>query len=102
MDPRILWTMDGIRNLYGCRVFINRDDMTERGLRPFGHGMSEHFFGKATDFDVDNYPAETIRHEIINNPDEGVFKYITGIELNVPWVHIDCRNYNGLLQFKRG
>ena len=102
MDSRILQTMDGIRDLFNRKVYINRDHLTGRGLRPFGNGMSQHYLGKAIDFDVDGYPAKTVRHEIINNPNEEVFKYITGIELDVSWVHIDCRNHNGLLQFKQG
>ena len=47
--------------------------------------------------------VDKVRAEIIANPTREEFEHITAIELGVPWLHIDCRNYskarNGLLQF---
>jgi hypothetical protein len=114
MDPRILWTIDAIRDLFNKPIIINnysfssvQDPFKYRGLRPFGlHGieaqMSQHFFGRAIDFDVIDYPPNTVREEILSNQKEAAFKYITALELNVNWVHIDCRNYdktNGIFTF---
>lgn len=108
MDPRILWTIDRIRERYGRPVYINTYNIPKyveergksfrfRGYRPHyymnGADYSEHRHGRAIDFDVDGMTAEEVRQDILANQFDEDFKYITCIEANVNWVHIDCRNY---------
>jgi len=46
-----------------------------------------------------DYSAEEVRNYIIDNPHE--FPYIKGLELVVNWVHLDVRNEENLVMFKK-
>jgi len=100
-DQRILWTMDRLRKKFG-RIVINTwfwgGNSQYRGFRPFNCGVgarfSQHKFGRAIDSVPLDYPVEKIRNQIINEPGNPDFKYITCIEKNVSWLHIDVRNWN--------
>lgn len=104
-DSRILWTADAIREYFGRPVRCNTAGMEMRGLRPPGydmkHGvyMSCHEQGKALDLDVEGFTAEQVRREIIDHPMEDAFKYISRIEKDVSWLHIDCLNYTGTARY---
>ena len=109
-DERILITADKLRDRYGamvCNTWHCGGHHSFRGFRTWatkvGDYNSQHKLGRALDLIPIHVEAEEIREEIIANPDKGEFKYITAIETDVPWLHIDCRNYskvrNGLLQF---
>jgi hypothetical protein len=39
---------------------------------------------------------DLIREDILQNKYPDDFKYITCIEMDVSWLHIDCRNYDKL------
>lgn len=60
---------------------------------------SQHSFGRAVDIVFSDYTAEEVRHYIIDN--YYLFSDIKGIELEVSWVHIDVRNEDVLVTFKK-
>jgi hypothetical protein len=110
-DDRILWTADQLRKRYGTLVLNTwkwGGTHTFRGFRSWacqvGSRNSQHKLGRALDIiPTAEVTVEEIRNEIIANPTREEFKFITAIESDVSWLHIDCRNYdkarNGLLIF---
>lgn len=101
-DDRILWTYDRLRERYG-RIIMNdwywNGNNQYRGWRPFncpiGAKLSQHKFGRAGD-SIFTQPAEEIRQDILGNEFDNDFQYITVIEKDVEWLHIDCRNEGGI------
>ncbi len=102
IDNRILFTADMLRERYGTMVvndWLWRTDNANnyRGFRPHnctvGAVFSQHRFGRALDCKFKNVEAEEVRLDIRSN-DKYAFKYITAIELDVTWLHIDCRNHD--------
>lgn len=94
-------TMDHIREFFTYmsgtdkKVFINTwlwdGHFKSRGYRdPFttvGAHLSQHKFGRAIDFDVQDIDAYDVRQIILDNQDK--FPHIYRMEKNVNWVHID-------------
>ena len=103
-DPRILWTADKLRETYGP-MYVNNwfwgGNNQWGGWRPgdcpIGAEWSQHKFGRALDPKFKNASAEEVRADIKANKWPVAFQYITCIEENVPWNHISCQNYDGLL-----
>lgn len=103
-DGGLLRSCDVIRERYG-KIFINTwlfsGDKHLRGWRPFnsdvGKPLSQHKFGRAADLEPQIVSAEEIRRDIIARKNEIGLGAITCIEKDVSWLHIDTRNYNGLL-----
>lgn len=103
-DPRILWTMDAIRVLYGKPITVNDwktgGVLTMRGFRPEnvnlvpGVLVDQHKYGRAIDFNVAGKSAEEINEDIIKNPARNEYQFITGLEVKKSWTHIDCRNFD--------
>jgi len=99
-DPRILWTMDSIRNHFKRSVTVNDwywgGNYQYRGLRPFnckiGAILSMHKYGRAIDSKMEDMSAEEIRQDIFNNQDADRYKYITRVEMKVSWLHLDTSN----------
>jgi hypothetical protein len=109
-DERILITADRLRERYGvmyCNTWMWGGQHTFRGFRTWatkvGSANSQHKLGRALDLIPMCVDVDKVRNDIIANPTREEFEYIMAIELGVPWLHIDCRNYskarNGLLQF---
>lgn len=109
-DDRILLTADYLRRRYGaleCNTWLWHGNYVYRGFRPWncktGSTNSQHKLGRALDLIPLKVTVDEIREEIIADPYREEFKFITAIESNVSWLHIDCRNYdkarNGLLIF---
>jgi hypothetical protein len=99
-DNRILWSIDQIREYFDRPVVVNNWKVgckpggtvfTQRGFRTadLGAKYSLHARGSAIDFDVKDIPAETVRQEILAHQSHPAFQYITRMEANVNWVHID-------------
>lgn len=109
-DHRILITADRLRKRYG-KLLANTwpwgGHNQYRGYRPQGCSVgsvfSQHRFGRALDLEPVEVTVEEIRQDILREPESEEFEHITAIELNVPWLHIDCRSHlkavNGILTF---
>lgn len=100
-DNRILITADRLRHRYGkmiCNTWWWGGNSTLRGLRPWhspvGARYSQHKFGRALDLIPHMVEAEEIREDIRENPDDPTFEYITALELEISWLHVDCRNHD--------
>jgi len=109
IDSRLIETIDKLKEHFNLgKMTINnyawKGDRKWSGLRtpesPYYSETSQHSFGRAVDIVFSDYSAEEVRNYIINNPHE--FPYIKGIELNVDWVHIDTRNEDYVVMFKKG
>jgi len=101
-DPRILKAADRIRERYGrmtCNDWFWGGKNHYRGWRPPGCNVgakySQHRFGRALDLIPSEVTAEDIRRDIKAGEDFG--NSVTCVEDDVSWLHIDCRNYQGLL-----
>lgn len=126
VDYRILWTMDALREYFGVPVTMNDylwgggnkyrgfrsyDELVDTVylrktgvIRPkFSSFTSQHTLGRAADSKFRNIPAEEIRNDIRANPDAIRYQYITAVEDEVSWLHIDVRNWetttSGILFF---
>ncbi|WP_029689428.1 hypothetical protein [Thermoanaerobacter sp. A7A] len=104
-DDRCLRAIDIIREKFGkCVVNTWKGGGSHRyrGFRPFtcdiGAYYSQHKFGRAIDLVPLDEDVNTVRQYLIDT--KGLDGLITGIELDVDWLHIDCRNYNGLYLFR--
>ena len=110
-DHRILITIDRLRKAYGKMIantwaWGGRNQY--RGYRPkecsVGSVFSQHRFGRAADLVPVEESVDKIRQDILREPEKEEFEYITAIELNVPWLHVDCRSHlkavHGILTFK--
>jgi len=102
-DSRLLFTIDALRKRYGKMVMNTwkwGGDSQYRGWRPWnisvGATMSQHKFGRGGDLIPIETPVEEIRQDIIKG-DHIDLKFITCIELNVFWLHVDVRNVAKLL-----
>lgn len=69
-----------------------------RGYRPLdckiGAKLSQHKVGNALDAKFKYVSSDQIRSDIIADPYHEDFKYITCLELNISWLHADCRPYD--------
>lgn len=100
LDDRILRTADAVRDHFGVPVTINDwmrgGSFKQRGLRtemvPGGAKHGPHFYGRAFDCDVQGLTADQVRKEILANANADVFGLITGMEIGITWVHLDCAN----------
>lgn len=98
MDYRMLKTMDTIAEFFGSKVIINdwywNGCNTMRGYRPAWQFVNkarynQHNFGRAIDFTIQFLEVKQIRYDILKN--QLSFPYITAMQSDTPWVHIDCR-----------
>jgi len=104
LDPLLLESIDAVRKMFGPMVINNWASGGDRqwsGLRtpdsPYYSKYSQHSFGRAADMLPQDADVNEIRSYIILNPAK--FPLITGIELNVSWLHIDVRNTKGVKTF---
>jgi uncharacterized protein YcbK (DUF882 family) len=101
IDWRMLWTMDMIREYFNKPITINNWHINGNrewsGIRysnsPYYSQYSQHSYGRAIDFLVQDIESSEVRKTIINNVNEEAFKYITTVEdfEGMEWIHIDCR-----------
>lgn len=104
LDPLLLDSADAIRRMFGPMTVNNWHVGGSRewsGLRtehsPYGTMYSQHRFGRALDMIPHDVPVDVVRKYIVDNSNE--FPLITGIELDVNWLHIDVRNSKGVKLF---
>lgn len=100
-DDRLLRTISKLRFRYGSMVMNTwhwGGSHSERGWRHpdtiTGATLSQHKFGRAGDLIPQETSAERIRQDIIAAPWHPDFEFITCIEMDIPWLHIDTRNRN--------
>lgn len=105
-DPRLLETLDFIREYFGEPIIINDwywgGNLTQRGLREntcpivrdktnnYEIYLSAHVLGMGVDLSVNGYLAEEVREKLIEIKD--LLPYPIRLEKNVLWVHIDVMN----------
>lgn len=103
---RNLEVIDALREDYGSLIINSWEwggKFEQSGIRlpnsQFYSQTSQHSYANAFDIHPQNEEVEKIRSDIRNRR----FSYmerITGLELDVSWLHIDFRNYDGLLEFR--
>lgn len=95
----IRYTVDRLRKRFGV-TFMNDwywmpNGNQYRGYRPLdctvGAKLSQHKKGNAADMTFKYYKVDDARNVILADQDHNDFKYITVVEMKVPWLHIDCR-----------
>jgi hypothetical protein len=101
-DYRIKYSMDRIRKRYDCPFVMNDwkwgGNNQYRGWRPFdckiGALISQHKWARASDSKpVGEITAGDIRKDIFADPWHEDFKFITRIEMDKTWLHIDCGDH---------
>jgi hypothetical protein len=106
LDPRLLITLDKIRETLNKPIYINNWDIKgaydERGLRCIQCDivksaiaknqlyLSAHMEGQAADFDVLGMTANEVRQWIKSN--EEILPYPIRLETDINWVHLDVRD----------
>jgi len=99
-DDRVLITLDALRKRHG-RMTMNDyhwgGHNEFRGWRPLdcaiGSTLSQHKFGRAADATFGDTGVEEVRQDILANKGKDDFsRYITRIEIGIPWLHFDVCN----------
>jgi len=101
-DPSLLMAMDALRIEYGPMVANDWQwggKNNYRGYRPadctVGAMFSQHKFGRAVDLIPTQTTAELIRHDLLGGRyTQKDIGFVTAIELDVSWLHIDVRNHD--------
>lgn len=99
MDDRLLKTLDMLRDKYGPLLCNNwNQGLRNRGFREpdssTGAKYSQHKLGRAADLTPYKTTVDQMRNDLLANPFAEEFKYITCVELDVSWLHIDVRNWD--------
>jgi hypothetical protein len=111
MDERILISADNIREIYGTVVandYLWGGKNKDRGWRPWGCNvgadLSQHKSGRALDCIPTKAGVDKVRKDIIEDVHPYAFRFITAVEMDVPWLHFDCRAHDkkqfGVYQFR--
>jgi hypothetical protein len=88
-DERILISADQLRERFGPLI-VNINGYTQCGFRTNGSLTSQHRFGKALDLHSKHHSYYNMRKYILEHKIE--FPFITFLEIDINWLHIDCRN----------
>ncbi len=103
-DERILRAADLLREEHGAMVINNwksGGNFSHSGFRIPKYDKysltSQHSHGRGLDLKPKRVSVDDVRESIIEDRER--YHMITGLEMEVNWVHIDCRNYDGLFKF---
>jgi hypothetical protein len=101
-------SIDAIREFFDRPVTVNnwiwggqfqwrglRSSMCNVGSLKSQHRIVDTRLCNAIDFDVKDLTAEQVRQEILNNQNIPSLRFITRMEKDVNWVHIDCKPLDG-------
>lgn len=99
----MLRVIDNLRDDYG-KIKINDwywgGENTQSGIRIPGQYYykltSQHAWARGFDLHPEETDVETMRRDIIDRK-KPYMKFVQGVELDVPWLHIDGRNNGGEL-----
>ena len=107
IDERIVQSVQALRDNLNVPLTINNwfwgGQRNESGFRVKGmknyRPRSQHSYGRAVDV-ISSIPANEMRNHIFSNREK--YPFITAIELDVGWLHIDCRftNTNNIMTFR--
>lgn len=104
MDDRILKVADLLREDFGalvCNNWSTGGNFSHSGFRIPKYDRysvtSQHAHGRALDLKPKRCTAQDMREAIMQDRER--YGVITGLEMDVSWLHIDCRSYDGLLKF---
>lgn len=111
LDNRLLVTLDELRERYGPMTINNWYWGGERkwsGLRtpesPWYSQYSQHTFGRAADILFADTTVDQVRQDIVDDSKQfrhdEIYSFITAVEDDVSWLHIDVRNCPRLKLFK--
>ena len=93
MDERIILMMNKLRDWCGKPITVNGKGRNWSGYRtkecPEYSLYSQHNFGRAIDSICEIKPIE-FHKKILTNLEE--FKFVRFIEIDISWLHIDCRD----------
>lgn len=108
MNPLVTMTMDRLREKYGV-AFMNTYGLSKRLQKAYGTHyfrgwrtknckvgslLSQHKMGCAGDMVFASTSAESIRADILAQPYDTAFEFITCIEMEVGWLHFDVRPWD--------
>ncbi len=104
LNPLMLMSLQELREYIGkpCRVNDwkwegRRQNQCFRTSDYYSRiSFSQHLLGNAVDPYFDGILAEELREIVIDMKIAGKLKYVTGMEDNVDWLHIDVRPCNRL------
>ena len=117
IDVRIVMILDHLREALDKPITVNSwswgGHYSQSGLRDVEHygtaekyfnSFSQHKYGRGVDFRVEDMTADEVRQYIYDHKDEGALKYVTFVEEDVSWVHVDVRNCERITRWspKRG
>lgn len=101
IDQRIIDTIHNLRTRYGKMIMNDYEwngNNEYRGYRQWscnvGAMFSQHKFGRAADLVPVETDIHVIQQDILADPWHPDFRHITTIELDIPWLHIDCRDHD--------
>jgi len=116
LDDRLLLSLDALRYEFGPMIIntwhssvlrFKYGKRTQSGLRTaafyntregFEESASQHKYGRAADIKfVEKITPRSVRRIILDEPER--FPFIHGVELDVPWLHIDCGNRSHITAF---
>jgi len=116
IDDRVKWTADQLRMIYGTAIMNTWHSVRMQSRYGFhryrgwrsrdcsvGAQFSQHKMGCAADIVFTGVEADAVRSDILANPHQEEFQFITFLEMNVSWLHFDCRPHDklnaGIIQY---
>ena len=102
LTPELLYSLDGLRDFLGCPVSVNNwwnNTSTYArqfcGYRPpectIGAKFSQHKLGNAADCHIKGADYANLRIHIMENKNDERLIKIMRMEVDVSWLHIDCK-----------
>ncbi len=92
------WHSTALRFKYGKRSQLGLRTATfYRDISTFENSASQHKYGRAADMLFVEATVDRVRDTILNEPDR--FPMIHGVEMDVPWLHVDCGNRRHITTF---
>ncbi len=100
------WHSEKLKQAYGRRewaglrtvlYYIQMAETMSQGIKDYIDSYSQHKLGNGFDALFRDFDAESVREHI--RKFKQLYPYINAIEIDVDWLHADCRNCSELLEF---